>query len=75
MGCGAVGGVIVGGLLRARREVAIVTKNEQFTQAIHLGLGDDHDGLDQRLWRLVEQVDHQLCYHHPGSWTRTTPSR
>jgi 2-dehydropantoate 2-reductase len=37
MGCGAVGGVIAGGLLRAGRTVAIVTHNERITQAINAG--------------------------------------
>ena len=35
MGCGAVGGVIAGGWLRARHQVAIVTHNEAITQAIN----------------------------------------
>ena len=35
MGCGSVGGVIAGGLLRAGREIAIVTHNDEITQAIN----------------------------------------
>ena len=35
MGCGSVGGVIAGGLLRAGHEVAIVTHNDEIAQAIN----------------------------------------
>jgi 2-dehydropantoate 2-reductase len=35
MGCGSVGGVIAGGLLRARHEVAIVTHNDEISRAIN----------------------------------------
>ena len=35
MGCGAVGGVIAGGLLRAGHTVALVTHNKEITQAIN----------------------------------------
>jgi 2-dehydropantoate 2-reductase len=35
MGCGSVGGVIAGGLLRAGHELAIVTHNEEISRAIH----------------------------------------
>ena len=35
MGCGAVGGVIAGGLLRAGHTVTLVTHNEAITQAIN----------------------------------------
>ena len=35
MGCGSVGGVIAGGLLRAGHEVAIVTQNDEIAQAIN----------------------------------------
>jgi 2-dehydropantoate 2-reductase len=35
MGCGAVGGVIAGGLLRAGHQVAIVTHNDEITQAVN----------------------------------------
>ncbi len=35
MGCGAVGGVIAAGLLRAGHQVAIVTNNDQITEAIN----------------------------------------
>jgi len=35
MGCGGVGGVIAGGLLRAGHEVAIVTHNEEISRAIN----------------------------------------
>jgi 2-dehydropantoate 2-reductase len=35
MGCGSVGGVIAGGLLRAGYEVAIVTHNDEIAQAIN----------------------------------------
>jgi 2-dehydropantoate 2-reductase len=37
MGCGAIGGVLAGGLLRAGQQVAIVTGNEQITAAISSG--------------------------------------
>jgi 2-dehydropantoate 2-reductase len=35
MGCGSVGGVIAGGLLRAGHKVAIVTHNDEIAQAIN----------------------------------------
>jgi ketopantoate reductase len=35
MGCGSVGGVIAGGLLRARHELSIITNNDKITQAIN----------------------------------------
>ena len=35
MGCGSVGGVIAGGLLRAGHEVTIVTHNEEISRAIN----------------------------------------
>jgi 2-dehydropantoate 2-reductase len=37
MGCGAVGGVIAGGLLRAGRKLAIITHNDQISAAINAG--------------------------------------
>ena len=37
MGCGAVGGVIAAGLLRAGHQVPVVTHNDQITEAIHSG--------------------------------------
>ena len=37
MGCGAVGGVIAAGLLRAGHQLAIVTHNDQITEAINAG--------------------------------------
>ena len=35
LGCGAVGGVIAGGLLRAGRPLSIVTHNDEIAQAIN----------------------------------------
>lgn len=35
MGCGAVGGVLAGGLLRAGRDLTVVTHNAAITQALH----------------------------------------
>ena len=37
LGCGSVGGVIAGGLLRAGRDLTIVTHNAEIAQAIHTG--------------------------------------
>jgi 2-dehydropantoate 2-reductase len=37
LGCGSVGGVIAGGLLRSGVDLTIVTKNDQITQAINTG--------------------------------------
>jgi 2-dehydropantoate 2-reductase len=37
MGCGSVGGVIAGGLLRAGHDLAIVTANEKISRAINAG--------------------------------------
>jgi 2-dehydropantoate 2-reductase len=36
MGCGAVGGVLAGGLLRAGHDLALVTHNEEITGAINM---------------------------------------
>jgi 2-dehydropantoate 2-reductase len=36
MGCGAVGGVIAGGLLRSEQNLTVVTHNEEIARAVHV---------------------------------------
>ena len=65
MGCGAVGGVIAGGLLRAGQSVALVTHNKEITQAINA------DGLrvatPEGQW-TVPATAHTLLEEVPGTF-------